>query len=263
MRAFFNQIQKQIESRIFDSKESIQVAVAWFTNMELLAHLAEKADAGVSVKILISNDIINKRLDFSKAKKAGVELSIMDGDRFLHEKFALFDRKKLISGSYNWTNGAEYCNHESIIESENETLINQYNIRFKKLWEIAENFKIERLINQNSEGFLKQEEELKELEQELEKEILDTLEELKKLKVPISKTIVLDMIHRYGAIGACRKVLEKGNDDSMIPSGFTKLVEVNRMDQSFEYIMTKEKYRKLFSDKMLQLAEERLKKFSR
>lgn len=263
MKAFFHQIQKQIESRIFDSKVSINVAVAWFTNKELLSHLVEKSNSGVSVKILISNDVINRRLDFSKAEKAGVELSIMEGDRFLHEKFALFDGKKLICGSYNWTNGAEYCNHESIIESENDTLINQYKIRFKKLWEIAERFKFEKLINQTSEGFLKVEEELRELEKELEDEILATLEELKKLNVPISKTIVLDMIQRYGAIGACKKVLEKGNDDPVIPSGFIKLVEANRMDQSFEYIMTREKYRRLFPDKMLQLAEERLKKFSR
>jgi len=85
MRAFFNQIQKQIESRIFDSKETIHLAVAWFTNKELLSHLADKSKSGVSVKILISNDIINRRLDFSKVEQVGVELSIMDGDRFLHE----------------------------------------------------------------------------------------------------------------------------------------------------------------------------------
>lgn len=263
MNIFFNNIQSKIADQIASSNSKIQVAVAWFTNKELLSYLTEKVKLNISVQILISDDVINKRLSFDEFVREGGELLILSGDKFLHEKFSIFDSKKVIVGSYNWTYGAEYKNHESIIASDHENLIKSYSIRFRKLWEMAENAKIITLQSHHSNGFIQQEEELKLLERELDDEVLETLKEVKRLKIPIRSELVLDMIERYGVIGACRKVLEKGNDDANIPSGFFKLAEANRLDQTFEYLMTKPKYRVLFPDKILELAEERLKKFSR
>lgn len=262
MEVCYRNIQSKISDRISESKETIQVAVAWFTNKELLSYLTEKAVNGVKVQILISDDVINKRLNFTKFNDAGGELQISAGERFLHEKFGVFDGKKVITGTYNWTYGAEYRNHESIVISDYEKLVQGYSIRFKNLWNLAQQFNVDSLIKKASGGFEEQEDQFKKLEKELEDQILKTLDELTSLKVPIDRTIVLDMIHAYGAIGTCRKVLEKGNDDSKIPSGFKKLAEAKRINQSFEYFMTREKYRVLFPEKILTLAEERLKKFS-
>jgi hypothetical protein len=262
MNILFKGIQSKLSDHIASAKFSIQIGVAWFTNKELLSYLTEKVISGVKVQVLISDDIINNRLSFEKFIYAGGQLIVSSGSRFLHEKFALFDEKILIMGSYNWTYGAEYNNYESVIISDNELLIKSYTIRFRNLWsEVANSQNL--FKSHHSAGFEKQEEEYKKLENELEAEILVTLAELIKLKVPIDRTIVLDMIYAYGAIGTCRKVLEKGNDDSKIPSGFLKLAMADRINQSFEYMMTREKYRVLFSDKILELAEERLKKFSR
>lgn len=263
MNVLFKSIQSKISDQIAGSKVSIRIAVAWFTNKELLSYLTEKVLIGVKVSVLISDDVINKRLSFDKFCNAGGELLVFSGSKFLHDKFAIFDETTVLMGSYNWTYGAEFKNHESVILSDNETLIKSYTIRFRNLWAEAAISNDKSFKSQNAVGFEKQEEEYKKLESELETQILETLNELTRLKVPIDRTIVLDMIHAYGAIGTCRKVLEKGNDDSKIPSGFKKLAEANRINQSFEYMMTREKYRILFPDTILKLAEERLKKFSR
>lgn len=263
MKAHFSNIQQIISDHIAAAKTEILVAVAWFTNTELLQYLTERAAAGVEVKVLVSNDLINARTDFSALRKAGGLLLIYEGDRFLHEKFALFDQQKLLAGSYNWTRFAEYKNYENLLETNHDTLLKQFAGRFKKLWGEAALADADRFTGRNSEGFEVHEEAMRKLEAELEREILETLEYLLKLGVKISKSIVLDMIHRYGAVGACRKVVEKGNDDQHIPSGFIKLVEAGKMHESFEYRMTREKYRRLFPQKSLDLAEERLRKFER
>lgn len=263
MNIFFNNIQSKLADQIAISNSKIQVAVAWFTNKELLGYLTEKVKMNISVQILISDDIMNLRLSFDEFIREGGKLMILSSERFLHEKFSIFDSKRVLVGSYNWTYGAEYKNHESIIASDHDNLLKAYTIRFTKLWGLAEKEQVRTLQSDNSRGFIKQEEELKQLEQDLSREVLETLKEVKRLKIPIRSEIVLDMIHRYGVIGACRRVLEKGNDDSNIPSGFYKLAEAGRLDQTFEYLMTQQKYRILFPESILNVAEERLKKFSR
>lgn len=262
MKAHFSRIQRLLSDKIVSSKSQIDIAVAWFTNKELLQYLIEKQITNIQIRILISSDRINNQIDFSQARRAGCEILILKSERFLHEKFALFDNQCLITGSYNWTNNAEHWNHESVIESADDLLLKQYAIRFKNLWNLAGEFDASKLTGDRSRGFDEKEKEFKELEAQLEKEILETIDELNKLGVPIKKTIVLDMIHNYGAIGACRKVLERGNDEENLPSGFLKLVEANRIDQSFEYRMTTDKYRSLFPEEDVKKAEERIKRYS-
>ncbi|MEP2670420.1 MAG: phospholipase D-like domain-containing protein [Cyclobacteriaceae bacterium] len=261
MNIVYKNIQSKIAESIFGTNESILIAVAWFTNKELLSYLTEKAKNNCIIQLLISNDVINQRLNFEDFISAGGQLKIFKGERFLHEKFAVFDSKKVLVGSYNWTYGAEYKNHESLLLTDNEIVIKSYKIRFRNLWELAaQNIPF---TSNNSSGFVQQENELKLLEDKLNERVAESIKEVKRLKIPINIDLVNGMIHRYGVIGACRKVLEKGNEEKDIPSGFYKLAEANKLDKTFEYLMTLPEYRILFPDKILELAEERLKKFSR
>ena len=70
----------------------------------------------------------SKRLSIEEFIKAGGIYQIIQSsqDKFMHNKFAIFDNKKVITGSYNWTYSAEYNNLESIIISKEENLIKRY-----------------------------------------------------------------------------------------------------------------------------------------
>ena len=108
-------IQNAIQIELFGAKKSIKIAVAWFTN-ELLFHpLVLKLQTGVSVEIILNDDNINKggesSLDFTSFLEAGGILRWNTSKQLLHEKFCIIDDRVVISGSYNWTNKAEY-NHE-------------------------------------------------------------------------------------------------------------------------------------------------------
>lgn len=128
-----NKIQNAIQTELFKAKESIKIAVAWFTNELLLQPLLLKIQSGVSVELILNDDEINRggesSLDFTEFIKAGGILRWNDSKQLLHEKFCIIDNRIVISGSYNWTNKAEYNSEvESFFYDEEETTHFYYEI---------------------------------------------------------------------------------------------------------------------------------------
>lgn len=233
--------------------------MAWFTNKELLGLLTEKVRKGVSVEIISSDDAINQRLPTREFIRAGGKSFVYttQGSLFLHEKFALFDESKLVTGSYNWTYGAEHYNHESVIISDDATLIKQYQTHFQKLVGRADASTATTWATSTpgTEGVI--ESHLQQLEEQLLQEFYHTLTEAKSLKVPINVEFVRDYLERYGAIGAAKRLLATGQEN--VQAGFIKLCEVDRKDLTFESIILHDQYRKLFNDKVLEQAAKRLR----
>lgn len=52
----------------------------------------------------------------------------------MHNKFAIFDKKLLFTGSYNWTANAERFNYENAVFISDPAIINQYQKEFDKIW---------------------------------------------------------------------------------------------------------------------------------
>ncbi len=132
-----NKIQNAIQMELFKAKESIKIAVAWFTNELLLQPLILKLQSGVSVELILNDDEINRggdsSLDFMEFLQAGGILRWNDSKQLLHEKFCIIDNRIVITGSYNWTNKAEYNSEvENIFYDEEETT-QFYNELFKKI----------------------------------------------------------------------------------------------------------------------------------
>lgn len=263
VRATFSKIQKKIEDLISSSKDSIKISVAWFTNKELLGLLTDKAKNGLNIEIIISDDINNRRLSSKDFVKNGGHLMIFktDSGKFLHDKFAIFDNKTVLVGSYNWTYSAEYHNSESVVIISNEQVIKQFNIKFQKQKEQVKQFDMSLLTNQQFIGADKIEEKIANLENELENDFLKAIEESRKIHAKIDFDFILTFLKSYGAIGATKRLMQTGTD--RIQSGFIKMWELNRMDLTFESIIVKEKYKVLFDENTIRIALERLKKFEK
>lgn len=257
-KASFENIQKQIQASIERAQSSILVSVAWFTNKNLLGQLTDKLSEGCKVEIIISDHCENQRLSFAKFIEKGGKVYILSriGDRFLHDKFALFDNAMLIAGSYNWTISAERYNYEFIIDSIDERLIKQFNVRFEKLKQIVTSYDKQKLLRNDILTAETNEDEFIKTEQELYNELVTSLEVALKKGASINKRTILEIINNYGAIGAANRLIGKGAE--ILQSGLVKLVEIGRLDLSFEHIILKEKYRMLFDADILEKAKQKL-----
>ncbi|WP_196892141.1 phospholipase D-like domain-containing protein [Aureivirga marina] len=262
LKATFQNIKSQLSELISESKESILISVAWFTSKDLLGQLENKAEQGCKVEIMVSDHFENKRISFKNFQKKGGSIKILPtkSGKFLHDKFAVFDNKIVASGSYNWTNSAEYYNHEIIIISDDKTLVKQFNFRFQNLQRIVKEYDEQILINNQLINRDIKEEEFSNLEKDLEQDFVSTIKEANKLGAKINSEMVLDYIHRYGAIGGATRLINKGTEN--LQSGLIKLFEINKLDISFENIILKEKYKVLFDKNTIENAEKRLIKLN-
>ena len=124
--AYFEDIADRIIEEIQNSKQSIYIAVAWFTNKNIFNQLINKAKEGCSIHLIISNDRINENshVNYDELiKYSGKVYKIGNGENVLmHNKFCVIDYNTVISGSYNWSYKAE-SNYENIVINYDHTAL--------------------------------------------------------------------------------------------------------------------------------------------
>ncbi len=124
--AHFSEIATHIQKQLQAATQHIYIAVAWFTDNEILHTLCQKAKEGVVIQLMIANDAINREYgaDFERLEKAGGKVwwvgNGTDNETLMHNKFCVIDGKTVLTGSYNWSKKAKQ-NHENItiIEGDN------------------------------------------------------------------------------------------------------------------------------------------------
>jgi hypothetical protein len=260
-KAFFGNIKNEIKSNIYQSKDSIQIAVAWFTSKELLGFLTDKVQENCKVEIIISDHIENDRLSYTRFIDSGGKVFVLQkrSGKFLHDKFSIFDSKNLLAGSYNWTISAESFNHEFVIQSDENLLLMQFQARFNNLKGIVSNFDRYLLSNRDIVQEDSKEGELLNLEAELKTVFERTVTEAVNQGASINERLIRDYIFNYGAVGGANRLMQSGTEH--IQSGFKKLLAINKPQLTFEYIILQERFQILFDKKTLKSASERLKLF--
>jgi hypothetical protein len=136
MKAHFKALKPLVLEQIQTASSSIQIAVAWFTDQDILNLLVFKRKAGVRVILVLSNDSKNfdesYSLDFNGFKQIGGKLIVAD-KAFMHHKFCIIDKAILLTGSANYTYNGFHKNSESIMLTDNQEAIDDFLIQFELL----------------------------------------------------------------------------------------------------------------------------------
>lgn len=141
--SYFNQeIAQAIIEQIRSARYSIRAAVAWITDQQLVAALCAKAAEGVAVEVILANDREKNQYAAASLKslmQQGAEVHIVgtdyEGGRLMHHKFCVIDRCKVLTGSYNWTNGARSSFMENLVvinDADTAIAYEQEFLRIKK-----------------------------------------------------------------------------------------------------------------------------------
>ncbi|MGY3054036.1 phosphatidylserine/phosphatidylglycerophosphate/cardiolipin synthase-like enzyme [Pedobacter sp. UYEF25] len=131
--AHFQDIQNKILTALDGAKVSIRVVMAWFTNDTLFKKLVEKHAEGVDVRVAIFDDGINK--------KHGVDITQLPHDMIkrgkrgglMHNKFCVIDNQLVVTGSYNWSDNAEFRNDENVTLEKDPAQATAYSVEYKRL----------------------------------------------------------------------------------------------------------------------------------
>jgi len=124
------------------TSSSIDAALYRLNNPRLAEALEVAAQRGVRVRLL---------LDGSKYQESHVAQDLRGRAVFpvrlafgrqgsgskMHHKFVVLDRRTVLTGSYNWTLESEDENHENLIISDDQALVEAYSGEFEALWTAA------------------------------------------------------------------------------------------------------------------------------
>jgi phosphatidylserine/phosphatidylglycerophosphate/cardiolipin synthase-like enzyme len=72
--------------------------------------------------------------DIARLRDIGIPVRLDRTEAHMHHKFAVFDRLRLLSGSYNWTRSAADANHENVLVSDDARLVQPFCRAFDDLW---------------------------------------------------------------------------------------------------------------------------------
>jgi phospholipase D len=126
---------RMISDQIDRAKEEILVQAYTFTSKKIAQSLIEAKRRGVKTAILIDKSAINAKGNIiAILTKNGVEVFVDDVAGLAHNKVMIFDRRSVLTGSYNFTNAANDRNAENLLIVENKEFAKKYfdNWHFRK-----------------------------------------------------------------------------------------------------------------------------------
>ncbi len=133
-------IRDQLLRAINESQATIDLAIFDFTSGELAGALLAAKERGIAIRIVTdSRQAQGKRseIPWLIGKGINVRLTKGHGRGLMHHKFAIFDGKLLVTGSYNWTDSAECCNRENALLLDDPSVIVRYQTHFEPLFHEA------------------------------------------------------------------------------------------------------------------------------
>jgi phosphatidylserine/phosphatidylglycerophosphate/cardiolipin synthase-like enzyme len=135
-------IAELIRSAIQQSVQRVDAALYRFNNAALAESLAQRVGEGIELRLVLDGGkyesdararelLARFRLSFRLLHGRG------DPGSKLHHKFAIVDRRILLTGSYNWTLDSENENYEGLLIVEDPALVESYQEEFEALWTAA------------------------------------------------------------------------------------------------------------------------------
>jgi hypothetical protein len=113
---------------------SIDAAIFSFTVDRIAAVLDSAAERGVEVRVVADKQQAGSSYSVVDALAKGIRVRIGAGSGLMHNKFAVIDDSICMTGSYNWSDGAEIRNDENLLVLVSPALAKAYGDQFETLW---------------------------------------------------------------------------------------------------------------------------------
>ncbi len=117
---------KILEAQINSANSSVHCAL-YNINLKNVINALAKKSKSIDVKIVMDNDN-------QKGQVKGDGIRIDNDNQLMHNKFCVFDRNRIITGSFNPTLNDNDYNNNNIILVHSSTIAENYEDEFKELW---------------------------------------------------------------------------------------------------------------------------------
>ena len=130
-------IQEALFNEIGSAQSTIDLAIHEITSRSLAQGLLKAKERGVKIRIIA--DSKQAKLKTSKITfliNEGISVKVLRGKDHgvMNYRFAIFDGKKVMTGSFNWSEASEKWNYENLILIREAEAVTSYQKEFERLW---------------------------------------------------------------------------------------------------------------------------------
>ncbi|XP_025909704.1 mitochondrial cardiolipin hydrolase [Nothoprocta perdicaria] len=121
---------------LLSARRSLEICLFAFSSPQLGRAVQLLHRRGVRVRVV--TDAQYMALNGSQIgllRHAGIPVRHDQEDGFMHHKFAIVDKKMLITGSLNWTTQAIQNNRENVLIVEDAEYVKPFLAEFERIWE--------------------------------------------------------------------------------------------------------------------------------
>lgn len=118
------------------AQKTADVCVFTITDDRITDAIIRAHARGVQVRIITDDEKARDAgSDIDQLQMVGIPCKMDVGNpAHMHHKFALFDGRRLMTGSFNWTRSASEQNEENLIVTTDPSLVDAFTGRFQLLW---------------------------------------------------------------------------------------------------------------------------------
>lgn len=118
------------------ARSSADICVFTITDNRITSAIREAYRRGVKIRIITDNEkMFDEGSDIEGLAALGIPVRLDVTEYHMHHKFALFDSRTVLTGSYNWTRGAAEFNEENLVVTNHPRLFQRFAEVFERLWE--------------------------------------------------------------------------------------------------------------------------------
>lgn len=148
-----DKVDARLISLIESEKEEIRAAVYCLTHRGIIKALSDARKRGVNVELIVDPFTIKAKAPLKRMAQAGIAIYIWDpkplpqltslkgNDKkklrkpLMHNKFCVFGKKSVWTGSFNFTSEASNANQENVIVLRDEEAARRYMEEFERVKE--------------------------------------------------------------------------------------------------------------------------------
>lgn len=121
------------------AQESVYFLAFSFTSSELADALAAAAERGAQVAgVMDEGQLNNTGGQFDFFRQAGIDVRVDPDGSNLHDKVLIIDGHIVVTGSYNFSNNAEFRNDENTLVIYDPSVAEMYLEQFQQVWNLTQ-----------------------------------------------------------------------------------------------------------------------------
>ncbi|NIM17048.1 MAG: DUF1669 domain-containing protein [Candidatus Aminicenantes bacterium] len=129
------QCRHAIVDQLTQALSSLDICVFTISDDWITGEILNCHKRRVKVRIITDDEKVHDYgSDIETIEEAGIEVRVDHSPHHMHHKFAIFDRQRVLTGSYNWTHSAAVHNQENVLLTDNKLVVSAYSQEFEKLW---------------------------------------------------------------------------------------------------------------------------------